>query len=185
MAQKRVKSTGAQVLKNIIKATKELETDQGTIKGSIRVKSSADFTDLKNITRKFPEAAKSCHLETLKFVAEELKLALNAAMASKVWQWDYGDGDIIDTGALIASLQVTIDETGINIVYGEEYAAYVYYGAYINPYGNPFVKIYMPPRPWIKSVLLGGGPVEKFNFTGAYRKFFESCITGKVKDVNS
>jgi len=191
MPQKRVKSTGAQVLKNIMNAVKKIENDDGAIKTNIKVKSSAQFTDLKTITKKFPKEAEAAHYETLQIVAEELELALGIAMESKVWGWTYGDGDIIQSGRLRDSVRVEVEVGQINIMYsaenpedGYDYAGIVYYGGYIHPYGNPYVSVYMPGRPWIKGVLLGGGPVEKFDFTGTYKKYFETFLKKKLGPKN-
>jgi len=185
---KRVKSTGAKVLKGLIKATRDIEKEAGTLKLGINIKSSADFTDLKTITKKFPAAAKAAHFESLKILAEELELALGIAMESKVWgsnEWPYGDGDIVQFGNLRDSLKIDVSEEQITIFYMEEYAAIVHFGGYINLYGNINAKIYMPARPWIKSVLIGGGPVDKFDLTGTYRKNFEAYMTKNLKDIES
>lgn len=185
---KRVKSTGAKILKGLIKSTREIEKEEGVLKLGINIKSSADFTDLRTITRKFPAAAKAAHIESLKIVAEELELALGIAMESKVWGnpgWPYGDGDIVQFGNLRDSLEIGVTEEQITISYMEEYAAIVHFGGYINLYGNINAKIYMPARPWIKSVLLGGGPVEKFDFTGIYRKTFEAYLAKNFKDIKN
>ena len=179
MPQKRVKSTGAQVLKGLMKATRDLEEQAGTIQTKIGIRSSALFTNLVAITKRFPEAAKAAHIYTVNLIAEELELALGIAMESKVWQWDYGDGDIVQFGNLRDSLVIKTTEEEISIAYMEEYAAIVHFGGYIHLYGNIYTNVYMPPRPWIKSVLLGGGPVEKFDFTGIYQKTFDS----KMKEL--
>jgi hypothetical protein len=193
MPQRRVKSTGAKVLKSLMKATRDLDKKSGDLNTKITLKSSADFTDLKTITKKYPEAAKKAHLLALGAVAEELELALGIAMESKDWgtpDWPYGDGDIVQTGRLRDSLELRVTEEGIAIMYsainpsdGFDYAAMVYFGGYIQPYGNPYVKVYMPGRPWIKGVLLGGGPVDKFDFTGTYKTFFEKYMIQQAGDV--
>lgn len=185
MPQKRVKSTGAKVLKSLINATRDIERELGTVETGITVKSSADFTDLKTLTKKFPKATRTAHIETLKFLGEELELALSIAMESKVWQnndWPYGDGDIVQFGNLRDSLKIETNEEEIRISYMEEYAAIVHFGGYIHLYGNIHSRVYMPARPWIKSVLLGGGPVDKFDFTGLYRKKFDSLMKQLLKD---
>lgn len=183
MPRKQVKSKGAVILKNLIKSMNDLERENGNIKGVIKLKSSADFTDYRTLTTKFPDAAKVAHGKALAIVANELYIAFGLAMEAPVWQWDFGDGDIIDTGDLRDSLNIVVTPEGLQVIYTEEYAAYVYYGAYINPYGNPNVKIYMPPRPWIKAVLMGGGPVEKFDLTGTYRRNFEVFMKQQLPDV--
>ena len=182
MPQKRVKSTGAKVLKGLMKATKDLEEVGGTIQTKIGIRSSALFTNLVSITKKFPEAAKTAHAYTVNVIAEELELALGLAMEEKVWQWDYGDGDIVQFGNLRDSLVIEATEEEISIAYMEEYAAIVHFGGYIHLYGNIHTKVYMPARPWIKSVLIGGGPVDKFDFTGIYQKTFDAKMKELLKN---
>lgn len=140
------------------------------VKTNLEVGSLADLDSLK---QKIPGIIKKASKKTLNIVVKELKEALNAAMEAKVWQWDYGDGDIIDTGALKKSLKIVAASDGdIYIFYNEEYAAIVHYGGYIHPYGNPEIKVYMPARPWISSVLEGGGPVSRYDFEGVYQRIF-------------
>ena len=102
-------------------------------------------------------------------------------MNSKGYGWDYGDGDIVQTGKLRDSVDVYAGEESILIVYsatngGYDYAAIVYFGGYIHPYGNTGVQIYMPGRPWIKHVLIGGGPVPKFPLTKRYLFHFQETL---------
>ena len=94
--------------------------------------------------------------------------ALNAAMAAP-WGWSQGARDIIDTGELRNSLQITISNGRVVINYDTPYAGLVHYGGYITPYGNASIeKVYLPGRPWVKSTLEGGGPVPQFDFQGYY-----------------
>lgn len=101
-------------------------------------------------------------------IASKLGAALDEAMASSAW----GTGkDIIDTGKLRDSLVITTTSGGISIKYTAPYAAIVHYGGYIVPYGNPSLsKIYIPGRPWVDSVMKGGGPVAAFDFESVYRE---------------
>ena len=176
----KVKNPGAAVIKQLLRAVNKLEENEGSIKGNFRIKSSSDFTVLKTLTQKFPEAANEAHYSTLKNLAIEIEAALTAAMNQKVYDWAYGDGDIVQTGKLRDSVDVTATQESIIVSYsatssgdGFDYAAIVYYGGYIHPYGNPNVTIYMPGRPWIKHVLTGGGPVPKFPLTERYLYFFQ------------
>lgn len=177
MARQRAKSNAPQVLKALMKSVRDIDTlADGTIKGDIVVKSAGNFREFRSFVQKFPEQAQKAHKVTLERLAEELEIALGIAMESKVWNdpaWPYGDGDIVQFGNLRDSLDIDVTESQISIAYREEYAAIVHFGGYIFLYGNPNVSVYMPARPWIKSVLLGGGPVEKFDFIGLYSKFFE------------
>lgn len=145
-----------------------------SLKATIRANAEVtSFADLDALKAKLPSIVNKATKKTLTLVANELKNALNEAMEARVWQWDYGDGDIIDTGALQKSLRiVTTSDGDIQVFYNQEYAAIVHYGGYIHPYGNPRVQIYMPQRPWISSVLEGGGPIPRFDFEGVFERIF-------------
>ena len=109
--------------------------------------------------------------KALSSVANELKMALDAALMAPVWAWTDGSRDIYDTGALAASGNVVINSNGLSVLYSAPYANLVHDGGYIHPYGNKKIEpVYLPPRPWIRSVLYGGGPVPKFDFLGAFAK---------------
>jgi phage gpG-like protein len=101
-------------------------------------------------------------------IAVDLKAALDAAIRSGVWSTPSGSADIYETGELMSSGSVTVDANGVTIAYSAPYAALVHFGGYINPYGNTSVKVYLPPRPWIESVMFGGGPVPAFDFKRYY-----------------
>lgn len=101
-------------------------------------------------------------------IATDLGAALGAALSSSVWQTPSGRADIIDSGELLSSGSVTIDQSGVTIAYTAPYASLVHYGGYINPYGNASTRVYLPPRPWVQSVLFGGGPVPQFDFVSYY-----------------
>ena len=106
-------------------------------------------------------------------IAEKLRIALDEAMMSTAW----GGKDIIDTGRLMSSLSLTSSSRGISLSYGEPYAAFVHYGGDITPYGNQSLeKVYIAGRPWVDSVLRGGGPVPKFDFESIYRQAIESVF---------
>lgn len=104
-------------------------------------------------------------------IARELKAALDQALRAPVWAWNDGARDIVDTGALMASGQVLTTGLQLSVVYGADYAMLVHNGGYIYPYGNKNLQpIFLPGRPWIRSVLFGGGPVEQFDFTAALNR---------------
>lgn len=104
-------------------------------------------------------------------IAVELKAALDAAMSSPSWPTLTGAADIIDTGDLRESGEVLVTNKGIQVAYSSPYALLVHYGGYILPYGNTYAeKVYLPARPWLESVLLGGGPVPKFDLESIYRE---------------
>lgn len=118
-------------------------------------------SDTKNLSAAFREGTEYA----LSVAQEALREALDAAVASSVWQWNEGGSrDIVDTGALRSSLSVSIDGQEITIDYGVPYAAFVHYGGYVKPYGNAKIEaVYIPGRPWIDSVLFGTGPVPALN----------------------
>jgi hypothetical protein len=180
---KRIKNPGAAVIKRIIKAMQEIENNEGAITGAIKIKSASDFTNLKTLTTKFKKEADLAHAETLEALAPEIEDALTVAMNTKAYDWAYGDGDIVDTGQLRDSVQVVADDVSIMVTYsaessgdGTDYAALVYYGGYA-PYGNPNIQVFMPARPWIKHVLVGGYPgIQKFPLTERYLHHFEKFL---------
>jgi hypothetical protein len=101
-------------------------------------------------------------------IATDLKQALDDALRSGVWLTRSGPADIYETGELLASGSVTVDQNGLTIAYDAPYAALVHFGGYIHPYGNLQARVYLPPRPWVQSVLNGGGPVPQFDFQQYY-----------------
>lgn len=101
-------------------------------------------------------------------IATDLKIALDDALRSGVWDTLTGSADIYDTGELLASGTVSVTGNGVSISYDAPYAALVHYGGYVSPYGNQSARVYLPPRPWIESILNGGGPVAQFDFASYY-----------------
>ncbi len=112
-------------------------------------------------------------------IAQRLGEALDAAIDSAVWAWGAdGPRDIYDTGKLKASRQISINSNKIVISYNVPYAGIVHFGGYILPYGNPNAKkVYLPARPWVDSVVLGGGPVPKFDFESIYTQAIEDVFS--------
>lgn len=107
-------------------------------------------------------------------VKVDLEKALKQALTANVWKTPTGQADIYDTGELMASGTVTVDSNGITVAYSAPYAALVHYGGYINPYGNQSARVYLPPRPWVDSVLNGDGPVPQFDISKYYRQEIEA-----------
>ena len=106
--------------------------------------------------------------------AIDLEQALNEAMMSDVWPSLSGPTDIISTGELMSSGKVTANADGIKISYDTPYAMLVHYGGYVLPYGNSAAHmVYLPPRPWVDSVLNGNGPVKQFDFSKYYKEEME------------
>lgn len=104
-------------------------------------------------------------------LASQVTTALTQALQSSSWTWNDGVRDIYDTGELARSVSVKATGEGIDVFYSAPYANLVHNGGYIQPYGNPNARpVYMPPRPWVSSVLYGGGPVPQFDFDGFIRQ---------------
>ena len=100
-------------------------------------------------------------------LAKEVEVALTSALRSSVWSWKGGSRDIYDTGNLAGSASVEATSDSISVSYSAPYANIVHNGGYIQPYGNASARpVYLPARPWVTSVLYGGGPIEPFDFDG-------------------
>lgn len=111
---------------------------------------------------------------TIKYLGD----ALDVAMNSSIWAWkEGGNRDIVDTGALRDSLQISKEGNTLTIEYDMPYAALIHYGGYIIPYGDPKNKpVYIPARPWLDSVVFGGGPIDQFDFDAMYDKAFKEVL---------
>jgi len=163
-------------LKNLEGKSVELEIPGISITFSIKKDEVTPLLD------RLPKIMKAAHKESVKALAGLLEEALNNAMESSVWDWGSDNRDIIDTGKLKDSLKIYVDsDDDIHIMYGEDYAAIVHYGGYFNPFGNKEVKQYYPGRPWVSSVLEGGGPVPQFDFEGEYRALMSLQLLEKLK----
>jgi phage gpG-like protein len=124
----------------------------------------------RDFGRDLNKAVKSAN----QLIANKLATALDEAMASTAWG---GGKDIIDTGELKNSLVITATSGGVTVKYTAPYAAIIHYGGYILPYGNPKLsKVYIPPRPWVSSVMKGGGPVPAFDFESVYREAIQAVF---------
>ncbi len=68
---------------------------------------------------------------------------------------------IVDTGDLKQSRSFRLNKAALraNWTWGVDYAAAVYFGATIHPWGNPGVLRTIPGRPWVKAVMLGAEAV--------------------------
>lgn len=107
-------------------------------------------------------------------IVDDLKQALSEAMTSSVWNGK----DLVDSGDLMESGSVTLSDNGIMITYDAPHAALVHYGGYIHPYGNVNLRVFLPPRPWVQSVLQGGGPVPQFDFNSYYAREIAAEFNG-------
>ena len=97
-------------------------------------------------------------------IAMDLSKALDEAMMSDGWE----GGDIVDTGRLMESGNVIVNGDGITVANDSPYAAIIHYGGYVVPYGEINSRVYLPPRPWIEAVMLGNGPVPRFDIGRYY-----------------
>lgn len=128
-----------------------------------RVEGDIDAVDEEGIEEAYEAKVK----QVMGKLAQEVEKALTAALRAPVWNWRSGARDIYDTGELARSVNIAISGTGISVSYSAPHASIVHNGGYIFPYGNKSARpIYLPPRPWIQSVLYGGGPVPKFDLEG-------------------
>ena len=133
------------------------------------------------------------------YVQSGLRDALNAALESSHWtgfnpKYPYsrkngqlmgsGPRDIVDTGALRASLKITEKfsqtKVGFQIAYTTPYAAFVHYGGVIQPYGNPrAASVIIPARPWVEGVLYGTHGVPKFDMVPFFDKGVQEAWTAQ------
>lgn len=168
MASKNSKSSKKR--KNLVKAIEAVEESllySSTMKIEFDGSLEVDFDGLDAKIRKIAMAKLK---EALPKTEPALASALNAAIASPSWEWAGGRRDIVDTGALKNSLQIEWRGMRAIVGYNQPYAAIVHEGGYIKPYGNTAAApVYLPGRPWVKSVLIGGGPVPQFDWEAAIR----------------
>ena len=163
-------------LKQQLKSKKKLASIEIAYGLEIEIKQKKS-EDVNKILSGLKRSIVKVHKKVMLDVANELEEALNDAMMSPVWQWTNDVRDIVDTGALKDSLKLLLDSDGdIHILYNQDYAAIVHYGGYFHPFGNPNVKSYYPGRPWVDSILFGGGPVPQFDIEASYERNFQKYI---------
>lgn len=120
-------------------------------------------------------------IKSVAYVQRDLKMALDKAIESSVWNWPNETQrvngqvagtkrDIVDTGKLKSSLELREQhgqrKSAIEIKYKAPYAAFVHYGGVVLPYGNRFAStVIVPERPWISATLQGTHGITKFNMT--------------------
>jgi hypothetical protein len=131
------------------------------ISGKTRISSRTD-SRLAQILRKLESKDSSLEFGLI------LDQVLKEAISSNIWSTRNGTDDIIDSGALKESGNIKITAQGLEIEYDVPYAALIHYGGYIIPYGNTNAgKVYIPPRPWVATVLSSG--FSDFNPALVYR----------------
>lgn len=100
-----------------------------------------------------------------------IRNALDYAVSAAVWGWRDGTRDIVETGALRSSLSFSNTANGLEFWYTAPYANLVHYGGYVRPYGNPKIDaVYIPGRPWVDAVMVGGGPVDPVDLDSIYEE---------------
>ena len=131
-----------------------------------------DLQEKPELDTKAIEASYEAKVKALESqLVAELTNALTVALKSSVWSWKGGPRDIYDTGKLAASANISMSSGSLVVKYDAPYAGIVHNGGYIFPYGNKSARpIYLPPRPWIDSVLYGGGPVPRFDFGEFFKR---------------
>ena len=117
------------------------------------------------------------HEEAVRSLAGPISEYLQAMMSAG-WGWSDGARDIVDTGELMNSGQVTVSGDNIVIQYSADYANLIHYGGYIQPYGNLNIeKVYIPGRPWISATFgLAQGPLPPFDIGAAYEDAFYRAL---------
>lgn len=173
----------AKSLKTLSVSLNSMADIGGTFSSSVKIDIGAKNIDnILRFAEKFPDKARIAYKETLMIIANDLSAALDEAMESSVWTWNDETRDIIDTGALRDSARVVVDGDNIEISYSEDYAAIVHFGGYVTSGFNPDIQIYYPARPWVEAVLLGGYPVEQFDFGAEFTEVFISRLGSIILD---
>jgi len=142
-----------------------------------------DDGDSKAFRKKANAALGAGIIKGMAAVEKALKPALDAAINS-LWEWNrnpvWRDGtqpgnprDIVHTGKLrdSQSFKTSFLKTKANLAisYKVPYAAFVYYGGVMQPYGNKNApSVIIPGRPWIEAILNGTHGQEKFDFVGIF-----------------
>ena len=114
-----------------------------------------------------------------------LGAALDSAMKSN-WPWRDGQRDIVETGALMRSRKIKTQylqtKAVIGIQYTSPYAALMYYGGMIQPYGNRnAASVLIPARPWIEAILQGTYGMQKFEIAKPYDAAFKNAWKAGAK----
>lgn len=110
-------------------------------------------------------------------ISDNIERNLALAITSSIWNTNEGLGDIYLTGKLLSSSEVSVNGSQITINYDVPYAALIYYGGYILPYGNKEgTRVYIPPRPWIGAVLNGTNGLPAID----YKAIILAAISGNI-----
>jgi len=143
-------------------------------KGDIKVKTDSEWL-VPNRLQVNSSHVKALISEVIDVFSQELRKYLDQAVEADVWATP--DPDLVDTGSLRDSLQITVRQDGADISYDVPYAAFLHYGGYIMPYGNENAeRVYVSGRPWIEAVLFGSGPFEPPDFQGLWSKVISKYL---------
>lgn len=101
---------------------------------------------------------------------------LKEAISSSIWRTRNGVNDIVSSGDLRDSSKITNTGNNLRISYDVPYANLIHYGGYIVPYGNTNAgRIYIPPRPWVATVL--GGRFNGFDPEDVYLQIISRLLS--------
>ena len=103
---------------------------------------------------RYVTAIRSSLIDGLQDIVSAISANLDKALSSNIFSEP--GGDIISSGKLLRSRDITLNSSGdIIISYDVPYANLVHYGGYINVYGSGN-KVYIPGRPFIEAALTNG-----------------------------
>lgn len=115
----------------------------------------------------------------IRSISDVIRRNLGLAIMSNIWASGNGLSDIYLSGDLLRSQEVNVNDDTIEIGYDVPYAALIYYGGYITPYGNKSSnKVYIPPRPWIQAVVEGMNGIPEINYEDILYSGLRGAING-------
>ena len=142
-----------------------------------------DAKDSKALRKKANSALVASNIRGMSEVEKQLGVALDNSINS-LWAWNrnvvWRDGtvpgnprDIVYTGKLRESRKLTTKflktKSNLTIAYTAPYAAFMYYGGVMQPYGNKNApSVIIPGRPWIEAIMNGTHGQPKFDFIGIF-----------------
>ena len=138
----------------------------------------------KSALKKERVAAKTklikAHQAGMNAVEQSLGSALKGAMKSS-WAWPRGGSrDIVETGRLMNSQRLVVKHSQtksvLSVQYSSPYAALMYYGGMIQPYGDRnAASVLIPGRPWVEAVINGTHGQTKFDLASPYNAAFKNA----------
>lgn len=121
------------------------------------------------------------HVQGMQFFEHSLSGWLDAAILSPSWAWPRGGPrDIFESGRLMRSKKITTKhmqtKSVTSVLYTSPYAALMYYGGMIQPYGNKSAaSILIPGRPWVEAALNGTYGMTKPDLAAPYNAGFKAA----------